>query len=247
MRPSLSRRRRLGLWAALAGAGLALAACAPASATLPPLPPPTLARATPTDEMVVAVVGADPTSLANPPAAAPTPFALGLGEHMSAGGSITQTETEAAGPMLCQIMRGSCAFSRLVADQNPALLFSGGEPAPYGDEDHLMHPAMVMPLADLAERVRAEWGDGVQIMVVEAYDSLLDHDNVQTNPALRYSLHFEGRSADLITWPADESRNGRLCILALEAGFIWAHHEGDHCHVSVQAESLCTACSPTSP
>jgi hypothetical protein len=40
-----------------------------------------------------------------------------------------------------------------VADQNPDLLFSGGEPAPYGDEDHLMHPAMVRPLADLAEAV----------------------------------------------------------------------------------------------
>ncbi|MCC7360145.1 MAG: hypothetical protein IT317_11740 [Anaerolineales bacterium] len=240
----LSRRRRPGLWAALAGAGLALAACGAAATRLPPLPPPTLARATPTDEMVVAVIGPGPTAHPTPQA---TPFALLLGEHLSAGGSFTQTETEAAGPMLCQIKRDSCAFSRLVADQNPDLLFSGGEPAPYDDEDHRMHPAMVMPLADLAARARAEWGEGVQIMVVEAYDSLLDHDNVQTNPALRYSLHFEGRSADLITWPADESRNGRLCILALEAGFTWVHQEGDHCHVSVQAESLCTACSPAGP
>ncbi len=244
MRPFLLRQRRPGLWAALAGAALALAACGGVATTLPPLPPPTRPVATPTAEMVVAVVGPGPTTT---PAPAPTPVALRLGEHMSAGGSTTQTETEAAGPMLCQIQRGSCAFGRLVADFNPDLLFSGGEPAPYNDEDHRMHPALVLPLADLAGRVRAEWGAGVQIMVVEAYDSLLDHDNTQTNPALRYSLHFEGRSLDLITWPADESRNGRLCILALEAGFTWVHHEGDHCHVSVKAESLCTACSPVKP
>jgi hypothetical protein len=246
MRTLLPRQRRLALWAALAGALLALAACGGVATALPPLPYPTLAQVTPTDEMVVAVVGPS----AGPPATAAvalTPAALGLGEHMSASGSITQTETEAAGPMFCQVQRGSCAFGRLVADFNPDLLFSGGEPAPYNDEDHLMHPALVLPLANLAERAHTEWGADVQIMVVEAYDSLLDHDNIQTNPALRYSLHFEGRSLDLITWPADESRNGRLCVLALEAGFSWVHHEGDHCHVSLLADSLCTACSPVKP
>ncbi len=244
MRPFLLRQRRPGLWAALAGAALALAACGGVATALPPLPLATLAIATPTDEMVVAVIGPGPTAT---PAPAATPLVLRLGEHMSASGSITQTETEAAGPMLCQIQRGSCAFRQLAADFNPDLLFSGGEDPPYNDEDHLMHPAAMLPLADLAGRVRAEWGEGVQVMVVEAYDSLLDHDNIQTNPALRYSLHFEGRSLDLITWPADESRNGRLCILALEAGFIWAHHEGDHCHVAVAAASLCTVCSPLKP
>lgn len=244
MRAPALFQRRPGLWAALAGAALALTACSGVATALPPLPPPTLARATPTTEMVVAVVGPGPTAT---PAPAATPAVLRLGEHMSASGSITQTETEAAGPMLCQVQRGSCAYGRLVADQNPDLLFSGGEPAPYGDEDRWMHPAAVMPLADLAERVRTEWGAGVQVMVVEAYDSLLDHNNTQPNRALRYSLHFEGRSLDLITWPADESRNGRLCILALEAGFTWAHHEGDHCHVSILAESVCTACSPAQP
>lgn len=244
MRAPAPLQRRPGLWAALAGAALALAACSGVATALPPLPPPTLSRATPTTEMVVAVVGPGPTAT---PAPVVTPAALRLGEHLSAGGSFTETETAAAGPMLCQVQRGSCAFGRLVADYNPDLLFSGGEPAPYNDEDRLMHPAAVMPLADLAGRVRAEWGEGVQVMVVEAYDSLLDHDNTQPNRALRYSLHFEGRSLDLITWPADESRNGRLCILALEAGFSWAQHEGDHCHVGLQAPSLCTACSPIKP
>ena len=47
--------------------------------------------------------------------------------------------------------------------------------------------------------------------------------------------------------PADESRNGRLCILAVEAGFTWVHHEGDHCHVSIRSDSVCTACSAVAP
>ena len=243
MRSSLPFQRRPGLWAALAGSALFLAACGVAT-SLPPLPVPTLARATATTEMEVVIVPPSPTDTPPPMV---TPAVLLLGEHLSATGSVTQTETEAAGPMLCQVQRGSCAFSHLVADLDPDRLFSGGEPPPYNDEDRLMHPDAVLPLTDLAARVRAEWGDGVQVMVVEAYDSELVHDNIQTVPSLRYSLHFEGRSLDLITWPADESRNGRLCILALEAGFDWVHHEGDHCHVSINASSLCTVCSPTRP
>jgi hypothetical protein len=222
-----------GLGALLLAVGLA--ACGPA--TPRPLPPPTLAPGpSPTVDNVVAIVGPAATST---PAPAATPAALGLGQHLSASGSFTETETEAAGPMLCQIKRDTCAFGQLVTDRNPALLFSEGEPAPYGAEDRMMHPAMVLPLSRLAEAAAIEWGDGVQVMVTEAYDSLLDHNLTQARPEWRYSLHFEGRSADLITWPADESRNGRLCVLALEAGFHWAHNEGDHCHVALRAESLC--------
>lgn len=111
----------------------------------------------------------------------------------------------------------------------------------------MMHPAMVLPLSTVAELVAEEWGAGTQVMVTEAYDSLLDHHNFQPNRNMRYSLHFEGRSVDLITWPPDETRNGRLCMLALQAGFDWAHNEGDHCHVSLNAPSLCSICSGTAP
>jgi hypothetical protein len=194
--------------------------------------------------MVVSVIGGAPAA-APTPLPIGTPLALGLGQHLSASGSYTQTETEAAGPMLCQIQRDSCAYGQMILDRNPLILYSEGEPAPYGREDRMMHPDLVLPLSRLADRVTAEWGEGVQMMVTEAYDSLLDHDNTQPNVARRYSLHFEGRSLDLITWPADESRNGRLCVLALEAGFDWVHNEGDHCHVSLAAPSLCTVCSPS--
>jgi hypothetical protein len=111
----------------------------------------------------------------------------------------------------------------------------------------MMHPAMVLPLSNLADLVAAEWGEGTQVMVTEAYDSLLDHHNFQPNRDLRYSLHFEGRSIDVITWPPDEGRTGRLCGLALQAGFDWVHNEGDHCHASLYADSLCTLCSGAAP
>lgn len=222
-----------------------MAGCASAAARTGPTPtrPP---PATPTANIVVGGLAFTPT-----PGASPAPFefpeVLLLGEHLSRSGSYTQTETEAAGPMVCRIERSSCAFGQLVSDLDPAVLFSEGEEAPYGAEDRLMHPAMVLPLSNLAALVAETWGTGTQVMVTEAYDSLLDHHNFQPNRDLRYSLHFEGRSADVITWPPDESRNGRLCALALEAGFDWAHNEGDHCHASISAPSLCSLCSGAAP
>ena len=225
---------------------LAAAACSGGRAARAGPSPTAPLPVTPTANIVVGGLAYTPT-----PVGSPTPFSLPatlmLGEHLSSRGSYTDTETTAAGPMVCRIERGSCAFGRLVINRDPNVLFSEGEEAPYGEEDRMMHPAMVQPLADLAAKVAAEWGAGTQIMVTEAYDSLLDHHNFQPNATLRYSLHFEGRSVDLITWPPDESRNGRLCVLALEAGFDWAHNEGDHCHASIHTESLCSLCSGAAP
>jgi hypothetical protein len=235
---SLTRRA-----AAIGLAAAVLAACAGPSA-LPPLPTPV--RPTETSESQVLVLGLTPT-----PSAVPGPVTLPAevpqGAHLSASGSFTETETEAAGPMACQIQRNSCAFSHLVADLDPDLLFSGGEPPPYGAEDRLMHPAMLRPLARLAELVQQEWGDGSQIMITEAYDSLLEHNLTQPTLSLRYSLHFEGRSVDLITIPPNIDRDPRLCSLAIQAGFDWVHNEGDHCHASLKAPSLCSVCSAKAP
>jgi hypothetical protein len=201
---------------------------------------------TPTANIVVSGLAYTPT-----PGSSPTPYVwpevLLLGEHLSSRGSYTETETSAAGPMLCRVERDSCAFRQLVSDLDPKVLFSEGEPPPYGAEDRMMNPAMVLPLSTLADLVAAEWGANTQVMVTEAYDSLLDHHNFQPDRDLRYSLHFEGRSLDLITWPPDEQRNGRLCVLALQAGFDWAHNEGDHCHVSLNADSVCALCSGAAP
>jgi Hedgehog amino-terminal signalling domain len=228
--------------------GLAMAACLAACAdpTLPPPPLPTLAPPTLAGESQVSVVGPDatPTSAATQ---ASLPQEVPPGEHMSASGSVTETETQAAGPMLCQIQRDSCAFQQLVIDRDPNILFSEAEPPPYGMEDRMMHPAMQLPLARLAALVRGEWQGTVQLMVTASYDSQSRHDLAEPNPVQRYSLHYEGRSIDLITLPPDHSRNGRLCALALRAGFDWVHNEIDHCHASIQANSLCTICSALAP
>ncbi len=215
-----------------------------AARAAPSLTPPS--EPSPTANIVIAGLNASPT-----PGASPTPFTwpveVMLGQHLSSAGSYAETETEAAGPMQCRIERDSCAFRQLVTDLDPAVLFSEGETAPYGAEDRMMHPAMVLPLSTLATLVAEEWGAGSQVMVTEAYDSLLEHHNFQPNRNLRYSLHFEGRSVDVITWPPDDQRNGRLCALALEAGFDWVHNEGDHCHASLEASSLCSICSGVAP
>jgi hypothetical protein len=168
-------------------------------------------------------------------------------EHISSSGSYTQTEDEAAGPMMCQIQRNSCAFGLLVTDQDPNVAFSTHKAAPYTDEDRQMHPAMLMPLSRLSQLVQQEWHGAVNLYVTAAYDSLGEHDLNQPDMKRKYALHFEGRSLDLITTPSDQSHLDRLCALAYCAGFDWVHNEGDHCHVSMNAPSLCTYCSGSVP
>ncbi len=164
--------------------------------------------------------------------------------HISSGCSVTESETSAAGPMMCQIQRGSCAFGQLIDDRDPAIRFFREEPLPFGDEDSLMHPAMLSPLTKLRDLVAREWGGRYDLLVTDTYDSRGDHDEAQPLLALKYSLHFEGRSIDFVTWPVEPARYGRLCALALDAGFDWVQNETDHCHASLRAKSLCEVCSP---
>lgn len=165
------------------------------------------------------------------------------GWHISASCSLTESETSAAGPMVCQIQRNSCAFSLLIDNRDPAIRYLREEPPPFNDEDSLMHPAMLAPLTRLREAVQREWSGRYELMVTDAYDSHGDHDLNQPDMARKYALHFEGRSLDLVTWPVDAARYPRLCALALDAGFDWVHNETDHCHASIKAKSLCEVCS----
>jgi hypothetical protein len=144
--------------------------------------------------------------------------------------------------MLCHLKRDSCGYQKLVGILDPTIVFYREEAPPYDAEDHVIHPAMVLPLARLNQLVQAEWGGVYQLRVTDAYDSLLDHDPPESKPETRYSLHYEGRAIDLTTWPVDLSRYGRLCALAHCAGFDWVHHEGNHCHASIRADSLCGGC-----
>ncbi|GEM_PF-2484882 len=192
-----------------------------------------------------------PRGLAGPATATPAPKCglteLLSGQTISASCSYTQTETEAAGPMVCRIQRDSCAYKNLITDRDPDIVFSQHKPPPLTNEDAMMHPAMLLPLTRLSALVRAEWGSDVKLMVTAAYDSILEHDPLQTDPTRKYSLHFEGRSIDLVTYPSDPAKFARLCALALTAGFDWVHNEADHCHASINSSSLCTICSGTAP
>jgi hypothetical protein len=229
--------RSICLALAVVSGALALSACQPVSQgpaeTLLPLPP----RSTPSAEISIMVLTSAPPTAA--PALPADLVELGAGQHISAHGSYTDTETLAAGPMICQIARNSPAFTRLVTYPGADVLFSESEPPPYDQEDRLMHAALVLPLSKLAQLTMTEWGEAARIMVNEAYDSRLSHDLAQSNLPLKYSLHFEGRSLDVIPWPPNLGRLARLCALAHQAGFDWVHNEGDHCHMSVEAESLC--------
>ena len=196
-----------------------------------------------------------PATLTATPTATPTPVpqamavpvceqpALAYWQHLSANGSFSETETEAAGVMVCRVRRDSCAYRLLVGNLDPQIVFKREERPPLDEEDFRMHPAMLLPLTRLRELVAAEWGGAVQLRVTDAYDSLLEHDLRQPDLTRRTSLHFEGRSIDLTTWPVDRAKYGRLCALAHCAGFDWVHHEGDHCHASVRAESVCGRCA----
>jgi hypothetical protein len=208
---------------------------------------------TPTEIPALFIAAARPTvapmsEVAVTPALGCQPETISAGMHLSASGSYTETEDSAAGPMICRIQRGSCAFRRLVGNLDPEILFSRHKPPPFDAEDTLIHPAMLLPLTRLKELVEAEWGGQVMLLVTAAYDSSLqEHDLAQSDNSRKYSLHFEGRSIDLVTYPVDSARHARLCALAHCAGFDWVNNEGDHCHASVQATSLCLQCSGESP
>lgn len=168
--------------------------------------------------------------------------------HISASGSYTATESLASSPMVCQVKRDSCAYSHLFEMDEPTIVYNHEEKeAQFGMEDALVHPAMSRPLLRLNQLVQAEWSGEVQLRLTDAYDSLLEHDPPETEPAQRYSLHYEGRAVDLTLWPVKRDLYGRLCALAHCAGFDYVENEVSHCHASIKAESLCHQCDPVAP
>jgi hypothetical protein len=184
-----------------------------------------------------------PTPLPSPtPEGACAIQTLPIGMVISASGSYTLTETEAAGPMICQIRRDACEFKLLLRNLDPELFFQNEEPVGFNDEDQLMHPAMLKPLTELKRLVQQKWRGEVRLIVTDAYDSLLEHDLAQPDPARKVALHFEGRSIDFVPQPATPERMEQLCAMAHCAGFDWVHNEVTHCHASVNAPSLCGRC-----
>ena len=138
---------------------LLLSACTP-STTLE-----VAVKISPPPARAIATLTPTPRS-AGPATATPAPKCgvteLLSGQTISSSCSYTQTETEAAGPMICRIQRDSCAYKNLVTNRDPDIVFNQHKPPPLTDEDAMIHPAMLLPLTRLSALVKAEWGDDAQ-------------------------------------------------------------------------------------
>jgi hypothetical protein len=140
------------------------------------------------------------------------------GQHVPAGG-----EFATCGPIAGKVRRTDPAFANLVRNDNPDIIFKDEEGT---GADRMMTPRLKEMLDRLAPLVAGEW-PGVKLRVTEAWDENDEHSG--------NSLHYEGRAADLTTSPVDGNKLGRLCRLAVGAGFDWVFFENSaHAHVSVR-------------
>jgi hypothetical protein len=134
------------------------------------------------------------------------------------------SEKSAVGAATTIIERGTPAFKTLVRNVNPQIVFKDEEKTA---ADRMMTPKMKKVLDALAILVAGEW-TGVKLRVTEAWDENKEHG---TN-----SLHYEGRAADLTTFPVDGAKHGRLARLAVNAGLDWVFFEdASHVHVSMKS------------
>ncbi len=135
-----------------------------------------------------------------------------------------KSEVEACGPIKKKIKLGDPEYTNLVSNTNAEIVFKDEEGT---GADRMMSALMKQRLDRLATAVAAEWA-GARLRVTEAWD--------QDNEHAGNSLHYEGRAADLTTYPVDSAKLGRLGRLAVEAGFDWVWYENAaHIHVSVIA------------
>jgi hypothetical protein len=135
-----------------------------------------------------------------------------------------EREAAVCGPIRKKIKRTDPEFEKLVRNDNAKIVFKNEEGT---GADRVMSVRLRDKLNILADLVAAEW-PGFRLRVTEAWDE--DDEHTCT------SLHFEGRAADLTTWPVDSTKLGRLGRLAVNAGFDWVWYENSaHIHVSVIA------------
>jgi hypothetical protein len=139
---------------------------------------------------------------------------LALGERVPA-----QSEASAVGSFRGQVPRDSL---KLVKNLNADIVFANDEG---DDDDRYMTPRLKEKTDLLAGLVMQEW-PGVRLRVTDAWDEGAGHSST--------SRHYEGRAVDLTTYPKDRSKLGRLCGLAVQAGYDWVFYENDqHIHASV--------------
>jgi hypothetical protein len=142
------------------------------------------------------------------------PLVLTLGQKAP-----NQSEAASVGAFHGQVPRNS---SSLVKNSNTDIVFLNDEG---NDDDRFMTRRLKEKTDILAGLVMQEW-PGVKLRVTDAWDEGSGHAST--------SRHYEGRAVDLTTFPRDRSKLGRLCGLAVEAGFDWVYYENNqHIHVSV--------------
>lgn len=147
------------------------------------------------------------------------------------GSRTAPTEAGAVGAMTDRIARDSAAFSDLVRNDNPDIVFKDEERT---GADRLMTPELNQRLDRLAAAVRQEWPD-LRLRVTEAWDEDGEHGRPR---GVGPSLHYEGRAADITISDRDPAKLGRLYELARDAGFGWVYYENStHVHVSVNREA----------
>jgi len=157
-----------------------------------------------------------------------------------------QKEIDVSDKMQCAIPRDSCEFGFLAGNLDPALMFLDDEPPPLNDEDHLMHPALLRPLARLRDLVAETLPGNFTLMIVDAYDSTGTATGDGLETINKYGLQYEGRAVEFRTVPVSATLTGALCWLALESKFDYAENRGDKCYASLRAPSLCRICSNAS-
>jgi len=133
------------------------------------------------------------------------------------------SEVGICGAISKRIRRTDPEFAGLVSNGNSDIVFKDEERT---GADRMMSARLKAGLDALAELVAAEW-PGVRLRVTEAWDESDEHAGL--------SLHYEGRSADITTFPVDGNKLGRLGRLAVNAGLDWVCFEdSSHVHVSAR-------------
>ncbi|MBY5337001.1 hypothetical protein HFO99_24330 [Rhizobium leguminosarum] len=133
-----------------------------------------------------------------------------------------QSEGTVSGAIAGRIKRTDPEFNDLVSNINTKIIFKDEEGT---GADRMMSGRLKTGLDALAESVSSQWA-GVKLRVTEAWDEDNEHSGE--------SLHYEGRAADITTYPVDGAKLGRLGRLAVEAGLDWVYFEDSaHIHVSV--------------
>jgi hypothetical protein len=151
-------------------------------------------------------------------------FLASAANELSLGQKVPNaSEVATSGPIARKIKRTDPEFAALVKNLNPKIVFKDEEGT---GADRMMTQRLSDRLDRLADLVASEMSD-VKLRVTEAWDENNEHAGS--------SLHYEGRAADLTTFPLAGAKLGRLGRLAVDAGCDWVFFENSaHVHVSVK-------------